>query len=184
MTLSGRAIRALDQMLEQGLRAALQAGTGDTLHITELADATQITTQRMVVLSVSSYSFRLVVMIHFTPDPTTRAHFARLNRLTPEAMDSQAFTDAILECGNVCCGTINRDLARTFRHVGMSTPNTLDRQCLRYLPMLAGSHERHFAVATPGSAMFFASLCMTAFAPLDFEADTPSNESSGELEMF
>lgn len=175
---------ALEQMLEQGLKAALRADAADALSMTELTDTVQITTQRIVVLSVSSYAFRLVVMIHFTPDEATRAHFARINRLAPEAMDNQVFTDAINECGNVCCGTINRDLARTFRHVGMSTPNTLDRQCLRYLSKLGGSHERHFAIDTPGGASFFASLCMTAFERLDFDVDTQADESSGELEMF
>lgn len=65
-------------------------------------------------------------MIYFTPDEATRANFAR----------------------------INRDLARTFRHRGMSTPNTLDRQCLRYLPKLGGSHERHFAIAPPAGHRF------------------------------
>lgn len=182
--ISVAAVRALDHMLEQGLTAALRADAADAVSLTELPNVSQITTQRMVVLSVSSYEFRLVVMLHFSPDEATRMHFARINRLAPEDMDGDAFTDAINECGNVCCGTINRDLARSFRHVGMSTPNTLDRQCLHYLSKLAGSHERHFAIATPGGARFFASLCLTAFAPLDFDAATHADEGSGELEMF
>lgn len=178
------AIKALDQMLEQGLKAALLADTTETLKLTPLDDVAQVTASRSVVLSVSSYEFRLVFMLHFTPDEATRTHFSRVNWMAPDAMDAQIFTDSLNECGNVCCGTMNRDLARTFRHVGMSTPNTLDRQCLRFLSKLHGNHEKHFAIATPGGAAFFASLCITAYAPLDFQADTQVDESSGELEMF
>lgn len=49
---------ALEQMLERGQKAALRADAADDLNTTDLTDVTQTTTQRMVVLSVSSYAFR------------------------------------------------------------------------------------------------------------------------------
>lgn len=49
---------ALEQMPERGQKAALRADAADDLNTTDLTDVTQTTTQRMVVLSVSSYAFR------------------------------------------------------------------------------------------------------------------------------
>ena len=41
----------------------------------------------------------------------------------------QAFFDAIAERGNICCGILNRDLGHYFPHMGLSTPNILDKEC-------------------------------------------------------
>jgi CheY-specific phosphatase CheX len=126
----------------------------------------------------------LLVLIYFTPDALTKAHFAALNKMDVQNMDAQAFTDAISECGNICCGSLNRELAIQFPHVGMSTPNIIDRRCARYLGALGSTHQQHFDIAIPQGPQFHASLCISEFEDLDFDIQISETQSSGELEMF
>ncbi|SRR5450830_803672 len=140
---------------------------------------------QIVVLTVSSYLFRLMVMFYFTPNTATRAHFARINHIEVDEMSEQTFMDAIAESGNLCCGILNRDLGNFFPHIGMSTPNVIDRQCAAYLQKLNGQHVQHFAVDIEGAPRFYAGLCVSAYADIDFEvvADALGSDT-GELELF
>lgn len=171
-------------MLTQGIKASLLVSPDDPVEITPIADVTGIAASKIVMLSVSSYYFRLMVLIYFTPDEQTKAHFASINKVAASAMDEQAFIDAIHECGNICCGNVNRALARVFPHVGMSTPNIIDRQCALYRSVLDSTHEQHVAITIPGGPSFHASVCCKAYRELDFEAVVVEEESTGALEMF
>jgi len=126
----------------------------------------------------------MLVLIYFSPDELTKAHLASINRVDVTTMDTQTFFDVISECGNICCGSVNRDLAQVFPHVGMSTPNIVDKQCAHHLDVLGSSYQHHFAVTIPQGPRFHASLCLTEFEDLDFDIQVPEQQSSGELEMF
>ncbi|MBP0597420.1 hypothetical protein J8I26_04845 [Herbaspirillum sp. LeCh32-8] len=173
-----------DLLLQQALKASI-VPSGESAEMSVIDDITLISEKKIVVLTVSSYLFRLMVMFHFSPDAATKGHFARLNRVEPADMDEQVFMDAIAECGNLCCGILNRDLGRFFPHLGMSTPNVIDKQCAAYLQKLNAAHIRHFAVDIAGSPRLHVSLCVSAYAGMDF-AVSPDEEdvSTGELELF
>lgn len=173
-----------DRLLQQALKASMVPSDASA-GISVVEDIAAIAEKKIVVLTVSSYLFRLMVMFHFTPDAATRGHFARLNRVEPSEMDDQVFMDAIAECGNLCCGILNRDLGRFFPHLGMSTPNVIDRQCAAYLQKLNAAHIQHFAVDVPESPRLHVSLCVSAYAEMDFEVSAEEEEvSTGELELF
>jgi hypothetical protein len=182
--ISQAARTAMGGMLRQGVRASLLVSPEDSIEFVATLGVGHIQTTHIVMLSVSSYCFRLVLLIHFSPDEATRNHFSKLNKVVASDMNDQAFTDAISECGNICCGSINRGLAKIFPHVGMSTPNIIDRQCANSLALLGGTFEEHVDIILPGGPKLHASLCVSEFEDLDFDVAAGEEESSGELEMF
>lgn len=173
-----------DTLLRQALRTSL-VPDGTEVDMSVIDDVASISARKMVVLTVSSYLFRMMVMFYFTPDAATKAHFARLNRIAPEEMSEQAFMDAIAECGNLCCGILNRDLGRFFPHLGMSTPNVIDKNCAAYLQKLNLGHLRHLAVDMPETPRFHVTLCVSAYAEMDFAvSEEEVDAGTGELELF
>lgn len=116
--ISSSARDGFDTLLTQALKNSLAQGSA-SFDVATLADTAGISEKKIVVLTVSSYLFRLMVMFYFTPDAATKNYFARLNNVNPEDMSEQSFMDAIAECGNLCCGILNRDLGNFFPHIGM-----------------------------------------------------------------
>lgn len=183
-SISTSAREGFDALLQQSLRASL-VPADSSAEIVVIADVADIDARKMVVLTISSYLFRLMVMFHFTPDTPTREHFARLGRTTVAEMGEQGFIDAIAECGNLCCGIFNRELGRFFPHLGMSTPNLIDRQCAAYLQRLNCAHVRHLAIDMPEVPRLYVSLCVSAYDTLDFAVSAQEQvDTTGELELF
>ncbi len=183
--ISNSARHAFDQLLRQGLRSALAGPQDSVTDIAAVAGLDDIAESRAVILSLSSYSFRLMMFVHFDPDDATREHFARLHGVTPEEMAGQAFNDVIGECGNMACGALNRELGRVYPHLGMSTPHVLDRHSLTHLHLLQYDHLSHARLTLNGSTRFHGSLAVCAHDTLDFEAPAEEQaEVCGELEMF
>lgn len=183
--ISSRAREAFDHLLRQGIKGGLLAAPEDTCEITVVRDLSEVKQTKIVILTVSSYVFRSVVLIHFTPDKVTQEHFARINKIQASDMSEQAFYDAIAERGNICCGTLNRELARFFPHIGMSTPNIIDKECSSYLGVLGCGHIQHFKVDINASVHFHVSVCVCDYADLDFAIEAAAEDTSGgELEMF
>jgi hypothetical protein len=126
-----------------------------------------------------------MVLIYFTPDSATKEYFAGINNMQASEMSEQSFHDAVAEYGNICCGILNRDLGQFFPHIGMSTPNIIDRNCSSYLNVLGCGHIQHFKATVNNNAQFHVSLCVSDYADLDFvvKADEES-VNTGELELF
>lgn len=161
------------------------ASPDDACEVTVISSESEIKEEMMVVLTISSYLFRLVVLIYFTRDDATREHIARGSRINASEMSEQAFYDSISEFGNVCCGILNRGLAGFFPHIGMSTPNIIHKDCSTYLKRLGCGHIQHFKVKINDSVRFHVGLCVSDYADLDFVVDTAQAESgTGELELF
>ena len=182
--LSQSAKDGFDLLLTQSLKNSI-VPTGIEAQISTLPASVDFPEKQMVVLTVSSYLFRLMVMFYFSPDAATRGHFARLNNIDEEEMSEQTFMDAIAESGNLCCGILNRDLGNFFPHIGMSTPNVIDKNCAAYLQKLNSQHIQHFAVDMDGSPRFHVSLCVSAYADIDFNVSAEElGSDTGELELF
>lgn len=183
--ISNRARDSFDQMLVLGIKASLGGATPEACETTVLRNTAEIHETKVVVLTVASLLFRLQVMIYFSPDDSTKAHFARISNIDPTEMSEQTFLDAIRECGNMCCGTLNRELARVYPHVAMSTPNIIERECVNYLELLGGGHLQHFRAIAGDGHKSYVSLCVRDYADIHFEW-TPevSDVSAGEMESF
>jgi hypothetical protein len=182
--ISSQAQQAFQQMVDRAVQSSPLVVPGVLCTVAPEPELSRLGAQQVVVLTVSSYVFRLTLLIHFSPDEKTYAHFAAVNQLALAEMEEQSFIDAISECGNICCGNLNRDLARVFPHVGMSTPNIIDSRCVAYLDKLGEGYLQHFALQQTGGPSFGVSLCVNPFGPLDFAGDFAEAETTGELEMF
>jgi len=182
--ISPQAQEGFDLLLIRSLKASLPAAMeGSDIGIT--SEVSELVEQEAVVLTVSSYLFRLMVMIHFKQDAQTMAYMAGMHEVATADSDRQAFHDAIAEYGNLFCGILNRELGNYFPHIGMSTPNFLDGQCMSYIQMLNCSHIQHFAVSIEGAPLFHVSLCVSAYDDIDFAvAEDEASASTGELELF
>lgn len=183
--ISQRARDGFDHMLKRAIKGAFQTPSGGACEVDVLDDIKGVKESRVAVLTVSSYLFRVMTLIYFTLDQPTRQYFAGINRTEPDEMDENAFLDVIGECGNICCGALNRDLAQHFPHLGMSTPNMLDRHCVDYLQTLDAGYIKHFTITVDDALTMHASVCVCDYTDLDFEVDmSEAEESNGELEMF
>lgn len=184
--ISARAREGFDQLLKDALVAALRATPDEAVEVEAITETAEIKESKMVILTVSSYLFRLMTVLYFTLDKPTRAHFAALNRSDPSALSEQDYLDVIGECGNLCCGTLNRELGKYFPHVGMSTPNILERRCMDYLSALDAEYTRHFRIRLGGGLTLHATLCACDYGDLDFAVEKAAAEDAetGELEMF
>jgi len=182
--ISERAQQSFDQMVTRAILASPLVEVDVRRGVECSPVLARVQTTHMVVLTVSSYLFRLNFMLHYADDSVTRAHFAAANKVNPEDLGEQAFLDAIRECGNICCGNLNRDLVSVFPHVGMSTPNIVDRHCVAHLAKLAPGYVQHYELVDAGGPPFAVTLCIKEFADLDFAVQLDQVEETGELEMF
>ena len=174
-----------DHLLVQGIKNHLVNQDSDICEIVVQNDLTNAHQPYLAVLTISSYLFRLMVFIHFSVDDATREHLARLSKTSVNDMNEQVFMDAICERANMFCGSLSHDLSRSFPHIGMSTPNIVDRQCASHLDLLNLAHIRHFKVGVNDTAFFHVTLCVSDFEKLDFVVDRSTEDvSGGELEMF
>jgi len=163
--LSEQAKDGLDQLLSRALLASVGTADNAATQVSLLDGTPAITETKVVVLTISSYLVKLMVMIYFTPE--------------------QASADAIGEVANLCCGILNRDLGVFFPHIGMSTPNILFKQSALHVQSLPYSHLRHFRVDTEAGRAVHASLCVFAYDVIDFTVALHQQaEETGELELF
>jgi hypothetical protein len=132
----------------------------------------------VVVLTISSISFRLLLMLHVSEDAATVEYYTKGDA-------ERAFSEVFQEICNLCCGAINQELLRYFPDLGMSTPYVLSARCLPYLEGLKPELLETWAVTINDSVRLSATLCVCAHAPLDFTADVSvAEDTSGELELF
>ncbi|MDE2401401.1 MAG: hypothetical protein KGL90_07020 [Burkholderiales bacterium] len=183
--ISQQAQDAFDYTVSGALKTALCALPDDRCEVEVIGDIKEITEKKAVLLTVSSYLFRVMTLIYFTLNRDTKSHFAAINRAEAQSMSESDFLDVIGERGNIFCGALNRELAHHFPHLGMSTPNVIDRECVDYLTELGASYIKHFKVVINDTFTMHASLCVCDFADIDFAVDmTQAEESNGELELF
>jgi hypothetical protein len=183
--ISNSARESFDHLLLQGIRSGLVNQDSDSCEVSIQEDLRHAHEPHLVVLTISSYLFRLMVFIHFSADVPTREHLAKLSHTSLSEMNEKLFMDAICERANMCCGSLSRELSHTFPHIGMSTPNIVDRQCAAHLNLLHLGHMRHFRVDVNAAAQFHVTLCVNSYDKLDFTVDKYVAEvGCGELEMF
>lgn len=183
--ISNRAQNSFDQMVMLGMKASMGGGSPEALEVEVVASLKHIKETSVVMLTVASFVFRLSVMVYFSPNEETKAYFARVNNVDPAEMSEIAFFDAIREFGNICCGTLNRELATVYPHVAMSTPNIIERECVNHLESLNGGHLQHFRATIDSDRQFFVSLCVRDYGDIDFDwAVAEDATSAGEMEFF
>lgn len=183
--ISERAKSSMDRWVLDALQSSM-AEPHDAVHSASVVPALDnLRATKVVMLSVASYRFRLMLLVYFSPDDATRAHFARRKQIPPAELNDQGLEDAICEASNMCCGAFNRALGQVYPHLGMSTPNIVDRRCAAHLKLMGFGHLQHFCLQLASGLQFYASLCVSEYDTLDFEVPhlAPA-AATGELEFF
>jgi hypothetical protein len=183
--ISASAREAFEFFAKQAIKGALPASADDRCEVTVIEDVSQVQGKQLVMLTVSSYLFRAMTLLHYTLDDKLKQHLAAISRKPVDELSDSECLDVLGEVGNILCGALNRDLAHHIPYLGMSTPNFLDNHCLDFIDALGASFVRHFEIDLNGSLKLYATLAVSEFADIDFRADTTVvEENHGELEMF
>ncbi|GAB3626678.1 hypothetical protein PTE30175_03031 [Pandoraea terrae] len=177
--ISTHAKDSIERIFHKAARSRLPLTSGDVCQITPLTSAQANTAgDELAVLTISSILFRLVLILHFDEDDTTRAYFLK------EGAEG-SFREVFLEICNLCCGAMNQELLNYFPDLGMSTPYVLSAKCVAHLHELKPNHVASYSVTINDDVKLAATLCVCAHAPIDFHADVRMDEeASGELELF
>ncbi len=175
--ISEQAKDSIDRIFRQAARTRLVIDSGDACDIAHGEWQGGVASGEVVVLTISSISFRMLLILHFDDDETTRAYYLGAGQAT--------LTESLLEIGNLCCGAINQRLVEYFPDLGMSTPYVLSGHCVPYLDQLKPDFLSSYRVTVNGNVRLGVTLCLCAGAPLDFVAHVSEvAESVGELELF
>jgi hypothetical protein len=178
--ISAHASDSFERIFRKAAQARLPMNPGDLCEIAPITDASAGATQntQVVVLTISSIVFRLLLILHFDEDDSTRRYYLK-------DADEKPFQEAFLEICNLCCGAMNQTLLHYFPDLGMSTPYVLNAKCLPHLHELKPALLSSYSVTLNGGVQLAATVCVCADAPIDFVADTSAmEETSGELELF
>lgn len=177
--ISEQAKSGFDQIFEKALTANVAA---EFCEIVAIKDPREIKEGQFSVLTISSPFFKLLTLFHFDCDQDTGSYFVK----NAEADDNAACRDAFLEFCNICCGTMNRELHKSFHFLGMSTPYVLLNHSSRFISALEPGYIRHFRITLNASLVLHATLCVCDYGLVDFAmADTSEEEvETGELELF
>ncbi len=135
-------------------------------------------TGEVVVLTISSMQFRLLLLLHFdAADAALRDYYVR--------SETGTLDETFMEVANLCCGSMNQQLVEYFPDLGMSTPYTLNSRCVPYLDELKPAWRAAWDLTLDGTVRLGATLCVCANVQVDFHASVTSQaSSSGELELF
>lgn len=178
--ISESAKHSIDGVFSRAARACLALGDTDSVDVKPVAGKGDPATghRNILVLTISSFVFRLVTIFHVTPETRIASYFGRGDAQRP-------FQETFGEIGNLCCGAMNRELGGHFPHLGMSTPYLLGGHCASHLASLGASHTSRHLITINGDMALMATLCLCAYAPLDFRIDAPSEQSTGgDIEFF
>jgi hypothetical protein len=196
--ITAQAKESFERILQKAAQTRLTVDSGDTCRIEPQArqaagtdadadaaanvrvarTALDRTDNKVVVLTISSIAFRLLLILQVNEDRATVDYY------TKDAAE-RPFHEVFQEVCNLCCGAINQELLRYFPDLGMSTPYMLSARCLPYLEGLKPELLETWSVTINDSVQLAATVCVCAHAPLDFMADVSvAEDTSGELELF
>lgn len=184
--ISDRARNGLDHFIGQAAKRSL-VPPGAECKLVSLGTVPANDVHRSVVMfTISSYRFRVVMFMHLERSVLTRAYLASLSDATDEEMNDARFEAELTERGNLCCGALNRDLAHFFPHIGMSTPCLLRGSSLEHIAAVSPVLIRHYQLEVGPEVSIRFTLALCADEDFDFQFDHRHHEedSGGELEMF
>lgn len=186
--ISERAKAGFNSMMTRSLEEALRNEAHPTWKIKASIKANDIPAPHGIMLTISSYGFRLIVVLYFSGSKASMRYVADTLRLGSGELAKSRYDDYISEIGNNLCGVVKRELSAFFPHLGMSTPNRLDKDSLRHVRAWPIDHEAHAKAQNEDGAEFYGSIFVSAFGDLDFDpqGETAGAEQvdSGALELF
>jgi hypothetical protein len=166
----------------KAIRGNLLREAGDSCEIgaDPSGSAGQYSQAKLLLITISSFVFRLIVIFRIIDNPATRAYYLRVAA-------AQDLDEVFAEVANMCGGTLNRELSVQFAHLAMSTPYTLSGECMSFLSELRPQHVVRYGITINDSVQLQATLCMCCSRPIEVAAATAAADEIdcvGELELF
>jgi hypothetical protein len=177
---SEQAKQGVNYIFTKAVKANLSMSSSDIVEVAQLPDQgfANVSGKNMIVLTISSYLFRLLTIFHVNDDRATEDYFAK-------SQPERDFHEVFGEFGNLCVGAMNRDMGKHFLHLGMSTPYVLESPSLPFLNELKPAYLARHQIGINNDVSLHATLCLSAYAPIDFRVDTDVvEEETGLIEMF
>lgn len=148
-----------------------------------------VTGTSLLVITISSFEFRLLTLWNLPDSPALRSYYGSASSATASATGLRNVTEYFAETANLCCGALNRSLSRYVTHLGMSIPYRLNSRCEEYVDALKPQSLVCFGIRINDQFNVDATLCLCANRALEFDTNAPSADSeadteSGVLELF
>jgi hypothetical protein len=178
--LSEQSKHNLEQTFHQAVRANFVRNAEDALDVATLPHATaaEHLDGELLLITISSFAFRLLFFLRIDESPVARAYYL-------DAGAESGLAEVFAELANLCCGAVNRELSRSFPHLGMSIPYQLNQQCGNFLPELKPEHLTHYMIRINDVLQLHATLCVCCTVPVEFAPPEAKSETHGEaLELF
>jgi hypothetical protein len=179
---------SFNSLLNLCLQEALRSEAVSAWNLRSISNDDEITGSEIYMLTISSYEFRIFLILHFDNDKMVRNYVANAIKVTPENMTEQRFYDYLGEVGNAFCGVFKRELGKYFPHLGMSTPNHLESISLKHLDTWSFDYDSHLKASAGDDLTFFGSVYVTAFGDIDFRVKNTKSVNddvqTGALELF
>ena len=185
----------LERMLEVCLETTLKESQSESSWLFKReASVNSFGMDHCIVLTISSFRFRVMVIIHLSYNDRIRQFLANIMGAKLQELDDEKLIDRLLELSNSFCGHVKRHLQDTCPALGMSTPNMLDSACLSLEGVVDLAHQAHVKASDSmgGEPLLGATALVSLLDDSDFHINQPQSadqgggdfESFGELEMF
>lgn len=178
----------IKRIFNSSFEAAFVADSDNTQwQFKEKSTLDKLDTNEFYILTMSSQLFRIFIFLHFTKNAEAEKYVSNTLSLTSGKLDDDKFYDYLGELGNAFLGSIKRDIGKYVPSLGMSTPNRLGIDCLKYMINLKSDFETHSSASLNDKALFHASVYLVADEELKIHIDRHSHDDevdSGELELF
>jgi len=179
---------ALVSMLTRCLEESLRTDAYSTWTLQAVNNPEQIGAQEFTMLTISSYDFRMFVLLHSSCSAPSMRYASDALGMSHEQITPMRYYDFLGELGNRFCGAFKRDLGNCFPHMGMSTPNRMRSESLKHLKNLSFAYDTHVNARAHNEANFCASLYVSFYGKREFRVDdVPKVEAQAEigaLELF
>jgi hypothetical protein len=175
---SDQSRQGLSGAFERAARSTVTRSADDVCEITAEPAGTGFGGDSLLVITTSSFSFRLLTLFHLEDTEANRAYFL-------PAGSAVSLQEGFAEVANLCCGALNREISPLFPHLAMSIPCRLSSRCIDHLPQLDPEYIARFRININSAVRVGVTLCMCCTAQVDIPATLNAvQHASGELEMF
>jgi hypothetical protein len=182
--ISEESMRNIDTAFHKVVRASLVRDAGDVCEIVtaERGVVGSYAGDKMLLITIASFVFRLIIIFRIAENPATRAYYVR-------GEGDQTLDEVFAETANMCVGALNRELSVNFPHLAMSTPHILSSKCIAFLGELKPQYISSHLITINDAVKLQATLCMCCSAPVEVAGRVAGNESEdesrvSELELF
>ncbi len=179
---------SLAKLLTSCLEESLKINAYEAWDVQILTNPEQVAGTEFTMLTISSYDFRIFVLLHSSCNKPSMRYAAEALRMPVEQLTTERYYDFLGELGNRFCGAFKRDLGNSFQHMGMSTPNRLRHESLKHIKSLSLAHDIHVSAQANEDTAFWASIYVSIYGAREFRLETVSKveeqTEGGALELF